>query len=165
MKQKGFTLFELLVALAISSVILLGLVLSIHHIVVGTDRNTSQTVALADVNQAALAIKRDLQMAQYSDLTSFPQSSALFTWTDYTSFPTGNKTHSSSYMLSGNNLLRTYDGTQSIVGRNITSVSFSKDTQNERIVNVIITSTGPGAAKEEDTLEFSVCLRSEEFLE
>ncbi|GAI97369.1 unnamed protein product, partial [marine sediment metagenome] len=68
MRQKGFTLIELLVALAIGGVITWGIVVSIHQVAWGTGRTNSQVVALTDVHQAALAIKKDLQMAQSADL-------------------------------------------------------------------------------------------------
>jgi len=166
MRQKGFTLIELLVALAVGSVLLTGAVLTIHQVVWGTGRNSSQVVALTDVNQAALSIKRDLMMTQHTDLPDgVPQSSVWLGWTDYTSFETGNQTHSSAYALSGTELLRTYDGTESVAGRNITSVTFTKDAQDGRIINVVITGTGSGIQQRSETLEFRVYLRTEEVSE
>lgn len=160
MRQKGFTLIELLVGMAVGGVILTGVVLSIHQVVVGTDRSNSEVVALNDVHSAALRIKRDIMMSHNTDLTEgIPQENSIqLGWTDYTLFePTENHTHSSSYTLSGNELLRNYDGTVSIAGRNIESVFF---TQDGRIVNTIITAVGPGASKRSETLEFSVYLRT-----
>ena len=162
MNQKGFTLIELLVALAVGVVILLGLVLSIHQVSWGTDRSNSHVVALVDVNHATLSLKKDIQMAQDTDLTDgdpVPQSSVTLTWTDYTGFEEEeNKTHYSTYTLSGTELHRDYDGTVSIVSRHITSVGF---TQNDRIVTVNITATGPGFLERIETLKFSMQMRPE----
>ncbi len=159
MRQKGFTLVELLVALAITSVLLPGAVLSIHQILLGTIRSRSQVTALTDINQATLAVKKDLMMTQSTNLSSIPQSSATLSWVDYTGFDSGNYTsHSSSYSWSGTNLLRTCDGVTSIVGRHITSVGF---TQNGRVISVIITATGSGAQPRSETLKFSAYIRSE----
>ena len=63
-------------------------------------------------------------------------------------------------MARGTELLRTYDGTVSIVGRNITSVTFTKDAQDDRVINVVITATGTGFLQRSKTLEFSVYMRS-----
>ncbi|MFC2048542.1 type II secretion system protein J [Chloroflexota bacterium] len=164
MRQKGFTLVEILVVTAVGSVILMGVLLSISQVLVGTDRSKSQVIALTDIAHAARSIKKDLIMTQTTDLTDgnpIPQSSATLAWVDYTSFGSENTTssHSSSYSLSGTQLQRTYDGVESIVGRNITSVGF---TQNGKVIDVVITATGPGAARREETLKFSVYIRAEE---
>ncbi len=165
MRQKGFTLIELLVAMAISSILLSGILLSIYQIMWGTVRINSQVVALTDVNQAALAIKKDLQMTQSSNLSSTPQSSANLTWIDYTGWGAADNqtTHTSSYAfsyaLSDTQLRRTYDGTESIAGRNITFLKFTK---NGRVINVVITATSTGFLPRSETLEFSVYMRTEE---
>ena len=163
MRQKGFTLVELLFTMALSSVILAGTVVSIHQVVLGTGRSSSQAVALTDVSQAAVAIKKDLMVTQSTNLTDgdpVPKSSVMLRWTDYTGFESENETnHFSSYFLSGTELQRTYDGTLSIVGRNITSISF---TQEGRSIDVEITATGPGAAQKNETLRFSTFIRAEE---
>ena len=133
MRQKGFTLLELLVATAVGAVILTGVVLSIYQVVWGTARSNSQAVALTDINSAVLAIKKDLMMTQSTNLTDgVPQSSVMLSWIDYTFFATENETayHSTTYVLSGTDLRRTYDGTVSIVGRRITSIDFTQNTQN-----------------------------------
>ncbi len=162
MRQKGFTLVEILVVLAVGSVILTGALLSIQQVLVGTDRSKSQVVALADINQAVLKIKRDLIMTQTANLTDgslIPRSSVRLSWIDYTGFSSDNWTsHSSTYNLSGTNLQRTYDGVTSIVGRHITSVGF---TRNGRVISVVITATGSGSQPRSKTLEFSAYLRSE----
>ena len=163
MRQKGFTLVEVLVVLAVGGVLLTGLVTSIFQVTTFTDRSNSQGIALADLHLATLQIKKDLQMAQNVDLLS-PPSLVELGWTDYTHLEgTENPTHSSAYTLSGTKLLRTYDsGNTSIVGRNITSVVF---TQDGRLVNVVITATGPGIQQRSKTIEFSVHMRAEEFPE
>jgi len=161
MKQKGFTLIELLVALAVGSLVIMGAFGAIYQVMWGTSRTNSQVVVLTDVHQAALRLKKDLVMAQATDLTEIPQDSAVLSWTDYTSFdPAENKDHSSAYnLLSDGVLQRTYDGTPSIVGRNITSLNFTLDPDNDRIVNVVITATEGDMTPRSETLQFSVYLR------
>jgi len=162
MNQKGFTLVQLLLAMAVSSILLAGLVLSIHNVFLGSGRSGSHVVALADVNNATLSIKKDIQMAEDTDLTDgdpVPQSLVTFTWTDYTGFEeSDDKTHYATYTLSGTELHRDYDGTVSIVGRHIMAVGFN---QNDRIVTVNITATGTSFPQRIETLKFSMKMRPE----
>lgn len=95
-----------------------------------------------------------------ANLTADSQNWVNLTWADNSGFETEDpQSHTSSYVLSGANLTRTYDGTVSIVGRHITSIEF---TRNGRVVNVVITATGPGAPQRSETISFSVYMRSEE---
>jgi len=163
MRQKGFTLIEVLVVMAVGGMVMAGIVLTIPQVVWGTIRTNSQVVALTDINHAALRIKKDLQMVQSTDLTDgdpVPQNSVSLAWTDYTGFePEDERNHICTYALSGTELRRTYDGTEIIVGRYITSVGFTKD---GRFVNVVITATGPGTLQRSEALKFSVHMRTEE---
>jgi len=166
MRERGFTLIELLVALAVGSVVLLGAVLSIYLIMVNNVRGNGQVVALADINGATLAIRNDLLMAQMTNLTDgVPMSSVDLTWYDYTSsFGTSFGTdHSASYDLVGRELRRTYDGILSIVGRNVSSISFTQTTtETGKAVTVAISTSDTTLASSTETLNFSVHLRPEE---
>ncbi len=161
MSQKGFTLIEILVVMAVGSVLMTGLVLTIYNVVWGSARSNNQVVALADINHAAWWLKKDIMMTQNTDLTDgVPQSSVTLRWIDSTGFePEDQRIHSSAYALSGNELQRTYEGTVSIAGRNITSIDFTRD---GRVINVVITATAPGVPQQSKTLKFSVYMRSEE---
>ena len=77
MRQKGFTLIELMVTLAVSSVIIVGALAATHQVVLGTSRTNSQVVTLTDVHQAALRLKKDLEMAQL-DEGDFSMNKACF---------------------------------------------------------------------------------------
>ena len=163
MSQKGFTLIEVLVAVTVGGMLMTGVMLTIQQVAWGTGRTNSQVVALTDINFAALRIKKDLMMTQNTDLTdNFSQSdSVLLGWTDYTVLASENETssHSSSYTRSDTGeLMRTYDGTPSIVGRHITYLSFTRD---DRVVNVVITATGSGVSPRSETLTFGVYTRTE----
>jgi len=181
MKQKGFTLIELLVALAIGSLVIVGALGAIYQVVWGTSRTNSQVVALTDVHQAALRLKKDLEMAQLDvDEGNFPPGgttvvtltpgglTATLVWTDYFGdLEPEDRKHSSSYDLLDDGVLqRTYDDTPSIVGRNITSLEFTQNPDNvedggDRIIKVVITATEGDMTPRSETLEFSVYLRGE----
>jgi len=162
MKQKGFTLVEMLGALVIGGMVIAAAAGILHQLVLGTDRSNSQVIALNDVSNAALAIRKDLEMTQETTLIDGdpnPQGSVVLSWIDYTFFEADNQTaHSSTYSLSGTELLRSYDGTVNIVGRYITYIGF---TQDGRMVSVSINATGPGAGQRRETLHFSVQTRTE----
>jgi len=161
MREKGFTLIEMALALAVGTVILTGAVMGIYQILVATGRANNQVVALTDLSRAALSIRNDLLMAQTTDFVDgVPKSSANLTWTDYTtSFGSTTWTpHFSTYSLIGKQLRRNYDGIESVVGRNITSISF---TQNGRSISVTISSSNTTPPSGIETLMFSVHTRSE----
>ena len=157
MRKKGFTLIELLVALAVGGLVLMSAVAVIYQVMWGTSRTNSQVVTLTDVHQAALRLKKDLVMAQSAYLLG--GSNITLNWTDYTSFnPEENKNHISEYdLLSDGVLQRTYDGTTSIVGRNITYLNFTLS--GSRVISVVITATEGDMTPRSETLEFSVYLR------
>ena len=165
MNQKGFTLIEIMVVMAVGGVLMVGVLLSIYQVVWGTARTNDQVVALTDVNYAALWIKQDLQMAQSADLTDgVPQSSVALRWIDNTGFvgEEEDRSHSANYTLSSTELLRTYDGSAPrVVGRYISSIWF---TQNGRVITCNITATGPGISGREEMLGFSILthMRTEE---
>lgn len=173
MRQKGFTLLELLVVMAVGGLLLTGVVTSIFQVFTFTGRSNSQGIALTDLHLAALHIKKDLQMAQYpgmdvgNSVVLSPQNpdNVTLTWFDYTTefqSPEEQRDHFSTYSLSDNGTLeRFYDSDNaSIVGRHITYLRFTR--QDEKVVNVVITAVGPGIQQREKTIEFSVHMRFEE---
>ena len=162
MNQKGFTLIEVLVVVGVISIVLVGIVASIYQVVWASGRSNSRVVALADLNQAALRLKKDIQMAHGTSLPDGEptQNSVNLTWTDYTSFaPEDERSHYSYYALSGANLTRNYDDTVSIVGRRITFIEF---TRHDREVNVLMSATGTGWLAQSENVSFKVYMRAEE---
>ena len=163
MKQKGFTFVELLVAMGVGGILLTGIVLAAFQVSWSSTRSSDQIVALADIDYAALWLKRDLQMAQSTDLADEapPQSSVTLSWTDYTSWATEEtRDHTASYALSGTELRRTYDGTDQVIGRQISYIGFSR---SGTAVKCVITATGPEVSQREETAEFTVKMRTEVF--
>ncbi|MDD4877222.1 MAG: prepilin-type N-terminal cleavage/methylation domain-containing protein [Dehalococcoidales bacterium] len=157
MKQKGFTLIELLLAIAVGSLVIISAFGVLNQVVWGTSRTNSQVVSLTDAHQAALSLKKDMQMAQGAVVVEGAE--ITLNWTDYTSFIIDeNKNHIVIYELVNGNLQRTFDENISIVGRNISYVNF---TLNNRAINIIITATTGDVTPRSETLEFSVYMRGE----
>ncbi len=153
MRQRGFTLIEVLVTLAVSSVLLTGAVLSIQQIMVTTSRNNSQVVVLDEVNRAALQFKKDLQSRDSANISADSHAITI-NWIDNASFAPGSpQAYTASYGLSGTNLLRTGDNTTTIVARRINNISFS---QNGVYINVAITATSSSFPYKSETISFSI---------
>ena len=164
MRQRGFTLIEVLVTLAIGSVLLTGGLLTVNQILVSTGRSNSQVIVLDEVHRAALWIKKDIQAHSSADLIDLQSGNATFSWTDQTGLePEDERSHYITYSLSDTELVRsTSDNITMILGRSITSVTFTNDAQDDRLVNVVITATSSTFPPRSETLTFSVYRRSEE---
>ncbi len=99
MKQRGFTLIEMLIAIAVSSVLIFGIVATISQIYSQNSRATKRMVAAQNVENAGFWVERDALMAQDVPSTGFPLT---MTWQDWD----GNN-HNIAYSLSGTDLQRT----------------------------------------------------------
>ncbi len=159
MRQKGFTLVELLVALAIGSMITTGVVIGIQQVFMGTTSSKSQVLVLDEVNRATLQLKKDLQSRDSANISGDSHAITL-NWINNTAFEDGGpQPHSATYYLSGTRLLRSGDNATRIVGRQIESIIFS---ENGSYINVVITANTSGFPYRSETLSFSVTGRIDE---
>ena len=125
-KQKGATLLELLAAMAITALIITGIVGLIFQEFSGTaTAKTSVTVA-HEIGNAARWLSQDGMMAESTNLVegAHPADNLTLTWIERRDF--ANIPHSSSYYLEGTQLYRDYDGTVTIVARDISKIEFSQ---------------------------------------
>jgi prepilin-type N-terminal cleavage/methylation domain-containing protein len=161
MKQKGFTMLELLVALPVGAVIVLVVVSSFFQITQGRIDIAQKSVAMADIDNAVHWLARDLVLAQTTNLTDGapPTDNMTLSWTDLTHWAQdeGSIDHSISYTLSGTELRRNYDGGVTIVGRYLTNVGFSID---ERVFTITLTSC-PDLPGSTVTKSFSTEMRTD----
>ncbi len=164
MNQKGFTLIEILVVMLVGGMIMAAGLLTMYQTIWGTARTNDQVRALTDANVATMWLKADLQMFQDSVnlLDGGPSQNSLdMTWTDLTtSFgdppQTSSVNHSIQYVLNGTNLVRTFDGKDKTVGRDITSIAF---TRSGHYINVAIMARGPGIIGRTQSLAFGVSVK------
>lgn len=138
--QKGATLLELIVGLAITAMILSGVVALIFHEYNGTAATKSSITASREIGNAARWFSRDGMMARNTDLieAAQPADNLTLSWIERQDF--ANIPHFSSYNLEGTELRRNYDGTVTTVARYISKVSFS---QTDRLITMTISSTPP----------------------
>ncbi len=161
MKQKGFTLIELLVALGVGAVVLTGIVISIFMVMRGATEIKAESVALADIGNAAHWLARDVVMGQSTDLLEGapPADNITITWTDFTGGGGDEIFHYVTYTYSGTELLREYDSANNttIVGRHLTDVSFSIDGS---LVTVILTCYKEGVPRSTVTRQYIIQMRA-----
>ena len=188
LEQKGFTLIEMLISIGILGIIAPLLVVALFQILTFTERGRAGFEAQADTRNAAAWISQDVVMAQKAthapedfpfdtaDLasgTSIPhpmkcdQPVVTFAWVDL--FADLEEAHWVSYCWEDNDaaqnclpdsacLIRTYDGDSNVVGRNIESVSFARDTGGKEIT-ITIKSAPENRFGIEDQKEFKVVMR------
>jgi len=81
--QRGFTIIELLVALAITCLITGGVTMAIFQVFAGNARTSNHMTAVRQVQNAGYWIGRDAQMAQTVDTGVFSGCPLTLGWTEY----------------------------------------------------------------------------------
>jgi prepilin-type N-terminal cleavage/methylation domain-containing protein len=93
--QKGFTLIELMVAIAISSVITGGITMTIFQVIIGSARTNNHMIAVRQAQNAGYWVSHDAQMAQSVTLGASSGFPLTLTWTDWDD----NEVHQVAYTL------------------------------------------------------------------
>ncbi len=166
--QKGFTLVEVLVVVAILGMLVPVIAGSIIQIIRGTDRNNTKIIALSDIEHAASWLNQDLLMAQtinlefglLADLVA--GDNLTLSWTDYYG---GNATaHQSLYYIAPGTtrLMRNSDGQLANIASYISEAEFSIDDANElELVTVTLTSSPETVLGRSETKTYRIYRRSE----
>ena len=158
--QRGITLLETVVSLAIVVIISGPLALTIHQVVASTRLSSDITTAYRDFEITSTWMGRDTTMAASTDLVNdAPAVGAMsLSWTE--DFGEVATPHNSSYYLSGTSLQRDYDGDVITVGRNITDVNFSI---SNGLLTLVLTSSPQrsGKVSEQGTYFFDLNLLEE----
>ena len=157
--QKGFTLVELLVALAITAVIGSAITLAISQVFSVSIASKNRMVAVKQVENALHYINRDAQMASIIEPTGddFP---LVLTWNEWNVVEndlTG-PLHQVTYLINADNeleRLETTDGssTTSIVAINISDISNCTFADNVTTVNLTAAIGGYKPVQETRSLE------------
>ena len=160
MNQKGFTLIEILVAMLVGGMITAGVITGIFQIVYGAGEIREESVALADIDNAAHWLTRDVVLAQNTDLDPGPPVKMTLTWNDSTWWAEQEESvsHSVIYTYSGTDLQRNYDGVVTTVGRQLTDVGFSLD---GRLVTITLTSSPEEEPRSAVTRSYTIYMRAE----
>jgi len=137
-RQKGTTLLELMVGMAITAMILSGVIGLIFQEFSGTATAKTCVTVAHEIGNAARWISQDGMMAESTGCVegAQPTDRVTLTWIERYDFV--NIPHSSSYYLEGTQLLRDYDGTVTTVARDISKIEFS---QTDCLLTVSISCT------------------------
>ncbi len=115
--QKGFSLIELLIALAIGTILLAGLSGALYQLLASSSSNTNNLMALNQVQSAGYWISKDVQQAKMEDITVDSDSSTedIFSirWDEFSYDAELLKNgHKVIYRLENGNLYRDYYKTE-----------------------------------------------------
>ena len=148
------TLIELLVGMAITAMMVIGIGGLIYHEVTTTNTTKSIVTTTQEITNASRSISKDVVMTESTDLAkgAQPANQVTLSWTercDFTNIPP-----TSSYYLSGTDLKRDYDGQMNTVAQNISEVEFS---QSDRMLTVSICCTSPWRVAN-PTVEKTYCI-------
>lgn len=142
--QKGFTLPELLITVAITGLIASFLGTAIYQIITVTEYGNDKAIATHELQNTAHWVSRDGQMAKTA---SSGDSCLTLTLPDDSSI---------TYTVVGTELRRTAGESQMAIAQNISSVSFSVV---DRLITMTITSSPPGRTNVNEQGTYKVCLR------
>jgi prepilin-type N-terminal cleavage/methylation domain-containing protein len=141
--QKGLTLVELIIAIAISGVIVSFLGTAIYQIMTVTEYGNDRLTAMHELQNAAHWFNLDGQRAT----TASVNGELLLTISESSSI---------TYSLTGTELRRTSGGTYMTLARNITSADFSLE---NRVITMSLTSAPEGRDSVSESGIYKVCLR------
>ena len=147
--QRGFTIVELLVGMAISGMIMSAIVSGIYQMIHGTARVNNDLIVQQDIDRASSWFNRDLSQAQTTDVVDLatPVNSMRIDWVDQTGWATsGAEDHYVEYDIvpGTTNLKREVDGQSHIVARYIADIEFSR---SGNLITVSITSSFGGGVE------------------
>jgi len=133
--ERGATLLELMAGMAITALIMVGVVGLIYQELSGTAIAKTSVTISHEIGNAARLISQDGAMAANTNLVegAQPTDQLALTWTERQEFV--DIPHAVSYWLEETQLRRNYDDTVTTVARNISKIEFS---QTDRLLTVSI---------------------------
>ena len=131
---------------------------------VNTIRDREHGLAVLEVSRAAEYIRRDLSTYNDIDLSVSLPDVITISWedqTDQTTEPITGKTKVVTYRLSGTELTRIFtvdDVTRpvGVISKYITNLSITRNIENGKLIDVVITATRGDAQTHSETMIFSV---------
>jgi len=158
-EQRGFTLIELIVAVAITGLIVGGITMSIFQVINIEARTSNHMTAVKEVQNAGFWVSHDAPMAQDVDTDDDPGTPELelvtLTWTEW-----NNTYHEVTYTLEGTELWRNDGGQRMRVAQYIDSVSCQRDPlDNRKLIFTVTATVGGGWQEASETRTYEVVPR------
>jgi len=150
--QRGFTLPELLMTVAITGLIVGLLGTAIYQIITATESGNDRIIAIHELQNAGHWLSLDGQMAKTAVIVGDELELTL---------PDDSPIISIRYEVEDTELLRTADEFQMILAQNISDISFSFPPE-DRVITMTITSSPEGRANISEQGTYKVCLRPTE---
>ncbi len=141
--ERGFTLVELIIATAITGLVIGVLGVAMHQVVTIPEYGNDRVTALHELQNAAHWVSLDGQMARSATggdglVLTFPDDSSI------------------SYTLAGSDFIRTTSTSNMTLAQNITSVNFSVE---NRYITMDISSSPSGGWDVSENETYKICLR------
>jgi len=153
--SRGFTLVEVLVGVGILTIVMSTIGTAMFQ-ALGTQKGVvDDGLAINELWKGLSWFAEDVKMAQNTDLVDGAPAvaSVTFTWTD--EFNDAGVSHTSSYALVDDMLVRTYDGNAHTVARRAISAAFSLS--NRTVIAQFEVDAGAGTIR---TLSLKTLMRS-----
>jgi len=158
--QRGFTLLELLVVIALTGIIGAAAAMSIHQVFTGTALSNDQNTAVNQVRSAAYWIIRDGQMAKtVNDNPEVPKFLEL-TWASWDGSESYNVTYELLDSPDGLKVLqRNYDGQQMLIAQYIKPEGAGTDCHWDEVEKVLSVNITAEVGDKTETRTFQVKAR------
>ncbi|MFC2045088.1 type II secretion system protein J [Chloroflexota bacterium] len=146
--ERGFTLIEMLISLAIMSAIVGGVAMTTMALLTHPQRSTNQNIVLQQVQNAGYWISRDVQSAKtisFDDPSGFPLNIGVPVDTD------PDNDYSIIYFFDGNQLLRQVDASSETIVANhivVDTTTFSISTLNDNAYELTVQASKDAAMVE-----------------
>jgi len=158
-KQQGFTLIELMLAIALSGIITGAITATIFQLVDGSARTNNHMIAVREAQNAGYWVSHDTVMAQVVEPTPAPDPDGfplVLTWAEWGS----TDVHEVTYTLDGTELWRDYDGQQSPIAKFVESVEVSpRPYTGGKLTFEVTTTVGASSREQSETRIYEIVPR------
>ena len=137
--QRGFTLLELMLVLAISALITSGLAMTLYQLSHLTVKGQSELKAQHQLQNVASWLNRDVVQASKAEVGSYTMTLTLPHYTFGQDVVVSDNSVGYSFSAEADTLTRTQDGSSQIIGREIDSISFGPAGTVTDLLSVAVT--------------------------